>query len=637
MRNARAMKSLKLNKDSRNTLKRLLKLIFKTQPLFLFIAGISIIVSALATVAGSLFLKTLVDQYITPLLHQAVPDFAPLTRILLLMGGVYVIGAAATLIYTQIMAVMAQRVQYNLRDEMFSHMQTLPVKYFDNNDYGDIMSHYTNDIDTLLQMVGQSLPQFLSSITNFVMVLIAMVVISWELTLFSLAIFASSIIIIKTLTSRSSHYFTLQQKSLGDLDGYAEEMLTGQKVVKVFSHEQQAEQDFDKLNDNLEEDSGNANGFATLLFPIIGNLGDLLYVLTAVFGGALAVGHLAALTLGDLAAFLQLSRTFSQPIAQISMQLNAIVQALAGAQRIFDLLDQQSEIDDGNITLVQADHFDPNQPKWDWVIPQADGSTKQLPLQGQIAYSHVNFSYVPGKQILFDVSFDVTAGQKAAFVGETGAGKTTITDMLNRFYEIDSGAITYDGLDISKIKKADLRQAMAIVLQDTHLFTGTITDNIRYGRLDASDDDVKKAADLAQATDFINQLPQQFDTVITDDGGSLSAGQRQLLSIARAAIADPPVMILDEATSSIDTQTEKTVQTAMDNLMNNRTSLSIAHRLSTIYNADIIMVISGGRLIESGNHQQLMKLHGKYYQLYMDSFNGDTPGTPGAPAAPTQS
>lgn len=631
MRNGRAIKSLKLTKENKGTLKRLLKLIFKTQPVWLFIAGVSIIVSALATVIGSLFLKTLIDNYITPLIHQATPNFNPLIHALLLMIGIYVMGSIATFIYTQIMAILAQRVQYNLRDEMFAHMQTLPVKYFDTNDYGDIMSHYTNDIDTLLQMIGQSLPQFLSSITNFIMVLIAMTVISWELTLFSLAIFASSIIIIKALTSRSGYYFNLQQKSLGDLDGYAEEMLTGQKVVKVFSHEKQAEADFDKLNDSLESDSGNANGFATLLFPIIGNLGDLLYVLTAVFGGALAVGHLAALTLGDLAAFLQLSRTFSQPIAQISMQLNSIVQALAGAQRIFELLDQKSEIDNGNITLVPATDSTNEHRKWDWVIPQKDDSTTKLPLQGQIAYSHVNFSYVPGKQILFDVSFNVNAGQKAAFVGETGAGKTTITDMLNRFYEIDSGTITYDGLNIVDIKKADLRHAMAIVLQDTHLFTGTIADNIRYGRLDASDTDVQNAAQLAQATEFINQLPDKFNTVITDDGGSLSAGQRQLLSIARAAIADPPVMILDEATSSIDTQTEKTVQTAMDNLMQGRTSLSIAHRLSTIYNADIIMVISAGRLIESGNHKQLMAKHGKYYQLYMDSFNGNAPNS--APAS----
>lgn len=625
MRNGRAIKSLKLTKDNRNTLKRLLKLIFKTQPVWLFIAGVSIIISALATVIGSLFLKTLIDKYITPLIHQATPNFNPLIRVLLMMVGIYVIGTIATFIYTQIMAILAQRVQYNLRDEMFTHMQTLPVKYFDNNDYGDIMSHYTNDIDTLLQMVGQSLPQFLSSITNFIMVLIAMVIISWELTLFSLAIFASSIIIIKTLTSRSGHYFTLQQKSLGDLDGYAEEMLTGQKVVKVFSHEKEAEANFDKLNNSLETDSGNANGFATLLFPIIGNLGDLLYVLTAVFGGALAVGHLATLTLGDLAAFLQLSRTFSQPIAQISMQLNSIVQALAGAQRIFALLDQESETDNGTITLQPATDSTTHRKQWNWVIPKPDGSTSLLPLEGKITYSHVDFSYVPGKQILFDVSFNVNAGQKAAFVGETGAGKTTITDMLNRFYEIDSGTITYDDLDIRNIKKADLRHAMAIVLQDTHLFTGTVNDNIRYGRLDATDEEIQQAADLAQATDFINQLPDKFNTVITDDGGSLSAGQRQLLSIARAAIADPPVMILDEATSSIDTQTEKTVQTAMDNLMKGRTSLSIAHRLSTIYNADIIMVISGGKLIESGNHQQLMAQHGKYYQLYMDSFNGNAP------------
>lgn len=617
MRNRGRATKLTLSKDDWQTLKRLLKIIFSTHPVWLVVAGISVIVSAFATVASSLFLKQLVDQYIEPMLRQRVPNFAPLAQILIFMGIIYLVGALGTLIYTQIMAVVAQDVQLRIREKMFSHMQTLPIRYFDSNDYGDIMSRYTNDVDTLLQMIGLSLPQFLNSIINFLFVIIAMFAISWFLTLFSIVIFSLSIFIINFLTKRSGTYFNQQQSVLGKLDAFIEEALTGEKVIKVFSHEQASEEQFDVENEKLVQVSGKANAYSTMLFPIMGNLGNILYVLTAVVGGVMAVGHVFALSLGDIAAFLQLSRSFSQPIAQVSQQLNSIIQALAGARRIFALIDEPSEIDQGNITLAQ----DQDGNSWHWVVPQKDGTNQAVPLKGQIIFDDVDFSYQPNKQILKNVSFKINPGESAAFVGETGAGKTTITNMLNRFYEISSGTITYDGLNIEQIKKDDLRHSMAMVLQDTHLFTGTIAQNIAYGRDNATGSEIKAAANLAQANTFIEALPDKYQTTITGDGGNLSQGQRQLLSIARAAVADPPVMVLDEATSSIDTATEQAVEKGMDNLMKGRTSLAIAHRLSTVYNANLIMVVSAGQIVERGTHDELMKLHGKYYQLYEGQFS----------------
>lgn len=592
---------------------RLLKVVLTTSPWMLIVSVITIILAAGSAVIGSLFIERLIDTYVTPLLHEKVPNYGPLLNAILVMFGIYAIGFISNYLFSMLMGVLAQKVQFRVRNETFTHMESLPIAYFDQNNYGDIMSRYTNDIDTLMQMISQSLPQFLNSALSLIFVIVAMFSLSWQLTLFSFIIFGLSFGIVRFLTVKSSYYFKVQQNKLGQINGYDEEMLNGLKVIKVFSHEPEAEEGFDKFNEELRGASGKANTYATVLFPIMGNMGNLLYVLIAFIGGAAAINGWAPLTLGAIASFLQLSRQFSMPIAQISQQLNSIVLALAGAQRIFELEDEPSEVDNGDV-IMSANPDVKN--SWYWDVPEKNGDIKKVPIKGHIVFDHVNFSYVPEKQILHDINIDAKPGMKVALVGETGAGKTTISNMLNRFYEIQSGKITYDGVPISQIRKNDLRHSLSIVLQETHLFTGTIMDNIRFGKPDASDDQVYQAARLAHADEFIHELDDGYETVIDGDGGDLSQGQMQLLSIARAMIADEPVMILDEATSSIDTRTERMVQAGMDNLLAGRTSFVIAHHLSTIVNSDLILVLDHGHIIERGNHEELLKQKGYYYELY---------------------
>ncbi|MDE7050192.1 MAG: ABC transporter ATP-binding protein/permease [Lactobacillus sp.] len=592
---------------------RLLKVVLTTSPWMLIVSVIAIVLAAGSAVIGSLFIERLIDTYVTPLLHEKVPNYGPLLNAILVMFGIYAIGFISNYLFSMLMGVLAQKVQFRVRNETFTHMESLPIAYFDQNNYGDIMSRYTNDIDTLMQMISQSLPQFLNSALSLIFVIVAMFSLSWQLTLFSFIIFGLSFGIVRFLTVKSSYYFKVQQNKLGQINGYDEEMLNGLKVIKVFSHEPEAEEGFDKFNEELRGASGKANTYATILFPIMGNMGNLLYVLIAFIGGAAAINGWAPLTLGAIASFLQLSRQFSMPIAQISQQLNSIVLALAGAQRIFELEDEPSEVDNGDVIMS------PNQEvknSWYWDVPEKNGDIKKVPIKGHIVFDHVNFSYVPEHQILYDININAKPGMKVALVGETGAGKTTISNMLNRFYEIQSGKITYDGVPISQIRKNDLRHSLSIVLQETHLFTGTIMDNIRFGKPNASDDEVYQAARLAHADEFIHELDDGYETVIDGDGGDLSQGQMQLLSIARAMIADEPVMILDEATSSIDTRTERMVQAGMDNLLAGRTSFVIAHRLSTIVNSDLILVLDHGHIIERGTHEELLKQKGYYYELY---------------------
>ena len=608
-------KSKNQTKGSRTKiLLRLLKLVNSTSPWMLIVSMITIVLAAASNVIGSLFIERLINNYIVPLTKEKVPNYGPLATAIAVMFGIYAIGFLSNYLFNMLMGVLAQKVQYRVRNEMFVHMESLPISYFDQNEFGDIMSRYTNDIDTLMQMISQSIPQFTNSALSLLFVVVAMFSLSWQLTVFSFIIFALSFGIVRYLTVRSSHFFQVQQKKLGQINGYNEEMLNGLKVIKVFSHEPQSKEGFDKYNDELRQASSKANTYATILFPIMGNMGNLLYVLIAFVGGATAINSWAPLSLGAIGSFLQLSKQFSMPIAQISQQLNSIVMALAGAERIFNLEDQKSEADQGTVTLSKKN--DEVGSKWYWNVPQKDGSTKKVQVRGHIIFDHVNFSYVHGHQILHDISINAKPGMKVALVGETGAGKTTISNMLNRFYDIDSGTITYDGIPIKDIKKDDLRRSLSIVLQETHLFTGTIMDNIRFGNPEASDDDVYQAAKLSHADEFIHDLDHGYETVIDGDGGDLSQGQMQLLSIARAMIADEPVMILDEATSSIDTRTEKMVQAGMDNLLTGRTSFVIAHRLSTIVNSDLILVLDHGHIIEHGNHDELIKQKGYYYELY---------------------
>ncbi|MBT9069638.1 ABC transporter [Lactobacillus delbrueckii subsp. bulgaricus] len=594
------------------TLTRLLKYVYRVSPAALIVSLVSVIISAAASVVGSLFIEQVIDRYITPMLKQKSPDFGPLAHAVLLMAGVYAIGLVANYLFTLLMMVLAQQVQKQSRNEMFTHMQRLPIAFFDQNEYGDIMSRYTNDIDTLMQMISQALPMFANSVFSVVFVLAGMFYLSWQLTLVSLVVVLLSLGVVRYLTGKSSYYFDQQQKTVGTVNGYNEEMLNGLKVIKVFSHEPEAKADFDRYNDQLRIASGKANTYATILFPIMGNIGNLLYVLIALLGGAAILAGNIPLTLGALASFMQLSKAFIMPIAQISQQLNAIVLAIAGARRIFQVLDEKVEVDDGQVTIEEKPGV---KNAWQWKLPTENGF-KYVPVKGHIVFDHVSFGYVPGKQILHDISLEAKPGMKVALVGETGAGKTTISSMINRFYEINSGTITYDGIDIKDIKKDDLRKSVSIVLQETHMFTGNIMENIRFGRPDASDDDVYQAARLARADEFIHDLDDGYETVIDGGGSDLSQGQLQLLSIARAMIADNPVMILDEATSSIDTRTERLVQAGMDNLLAGRTSFVIAHRLSTIVNSDLIIVLDHGRVLEAGNHDHLLAKQGYYYELY---------------------
>lgn len=601
---------------------RLLGYLTQGYKLPLAAVAVCILVSALASVASSLFLESLLDDYIAPLLLEASPVFAGLLTALGTMAVIYMAGVLATFFYNRVMVSISQGVMKTIRDQLFSHMQSLPIQYFDAHTHGDVMSIYTNDVDTLRQMLSQSLPQMLSSAVTILAVFCAMLSTSVPLTALVLACVAAMLLITRKIAGKSSSYFVKQQESLGRVNGYIEEMVGGQKVVKVFCHEEQAKAGFHAINDALFENADQANKFANILMPVMNNIGNLQYVFIAVAGGALALGG-GGITLGAIAAFLQLSRSFTQPISQISQQLNAVIMALAGAERIFGLLDEGPEEDGGCVTLVNAAEEDGGLVEteartglWAWKRPRADGTATYTKLTGDVRFFDVDFAYERGKPILHDVTLYAKPGQKLAFVGSTGAGKTTITSLINRFYDIADGKICYDGININEIKKGDLRRSLGVVLQDTNLFTGTVRENIRYGRLDATDAEIEAAAKLAGADDFIRRLPRGYDTEISGDGGSLSQGQRQLLSIARAAVADPPVMILDEATSSIDTRTEAIVQRGMDALMEGRTVFVIAHRLSTVRNSDAIMVLEHGRIIERGDHEQLIALKGKYNQLY---------------------
>lgn len=616
------------SKNPMKTLKRLLGYVFKEYKFqFLFVV-ICILISSLATVASTLFLKTLIDDYITPFLGQSNPNFGPLLKTIGMMAIIYYIGTFSTYLYNRIMIVVAQGSLKKIRDDMFEHMEGLPIKYFDTHSHGEIMSLYTNDTDTLRQMISQSLPQLVSSVITVVSVFISMIVLSLPLTLVAVVMIFVMFRVIKVIGGKSSLYFGKQQKDLGKVNGFIEEMMEGQKVVKVFCHEDESKIDFDKLNDDLCDSAYKANTFANILMPIMGNLGYINYVLTAIVGGILAIGSVGGFTLGALASFLQLTRNLNQPISQMSQQFNAVIMALAGAERIFELLDEKHETDDGYVTLVNAkvkENGELEEVKertgiWAWKHPHSDGTITYTRMLGDMVFDDVDFGYDDKKIILHNIKLFAKPGQKVAFVGATGAGKTTITNLINRFYDIQDGKIRYDGININKIKKDDLRRSLGIVLQDTHLFTGTIADNIRYGKLDATDEEVFAAAKLANADTFIKHLPQGYDTMIIGDGANLSQGQRQLLAIARAAIADPPVLILDEATSSIDTRTEAIVQEGMDKLMHGRTVFVIAHRLSTVKNSDVIMVLEQGRIIERGNHDDLIEQKGKYYQLYTGAF-----------------
>lgn len=606
------------------TLKRLMGYIFSNYKWLYCLVFIGIIVSSLASVSSSLFMKTLIDDYIEPLIHASNKDFTPLFYALTKMGMIYLTGILANFMYQKLLVIISQGTMENIRKDLFSHMQSLPIEYFDSHSHGNIMSIYTNDTDTLRQVISQSIPQFLVSLFTIISVLVSMIILSVPLTLVTLSMVVLMQFALVTIMKRSGKYFSLQQRMLGAENGYIEEMMEGARVVKVFNYEEKAIEKFHELNEELFESSYKANKFANILMPIVGNLGHISYVLVALVGGILSVNGWAGLTLGGLASFLTLNRSFNGPLNQISQQLNSVIMAMAGAGRIFDLLDQEPEIDEGRITLVNA-KYDENGKIvettedtgiWAWKQGKEDGTSVYVPLMGDVRFNDVTFSYVPEKTVLHNVDLYAEPGEKIAFVGATGAGKTTITNLINRFYDIDQGTITYDGIDIKEIKKDDLRRSLGIVLQDTNLFTGTIEENIKYANPKATHEEVVAASKLANAHHFIEHLEYGYDTVLTRGGSALSQGQRQLLSIARAALANSPVLILDEATSSIDSQTEKLVQEGMDKLMNGRTTFVIAHRLSTIKNSNVIMVLDQGRIIERGNHESLMKKRGSYYQLY---------------------
>lgn len=618
---------MKKQNISMQTLKRLFGYITRDYKKQFAIVVICIILSAVASVSGALFLQKLIDNYITPLLSVENPVFTPLLKAICTLIAIYLVGIISTYIYNRTMTVIAQGTERNIRDEMFSKMQTFPIKYFDTNTHGDIMSHYTNDADTLNEMISRSMPQLISSTVSIIAVFCSMLYVSWQLTIFVIAFVAIMLVVSKNIAGKSGKYFVEQQKSIGKVNGYIEEMINGQKVIKVFTHEEKSKEGFDKINDELCDNMTKANRYANILMPALNNLGNIEYALVAIIGGALAINGKVSLTVGALASFLQLSKSFNQPIMQISQQLNSVIMALAGAERIFELMDQEPEVDDGKVTLVNANIDEKGNiteskertNKWAWKVPNDDGTYQYVELKGYVILENVSFSY-DKEEILHDISLYAKPGQKIAFVGATGAGKTTITNLINRFYDVQKGRVTYDGIDVKDIKKSDLRRSLGMVLQDTNLFTGTIRENLKYVCEGASDEKMIKAAKIANAHDFIEMLPKGYDTMLTANGGNLSQGQRQLLSIARAALNDPPVMILDEATSSIDTRTEKIVQDGMDKLMEGRTVFVIAHRLSTVRNSKAIMVMAHGKIIERGDHETLIAEKGQYYQLYTGAF-----------------
>ena len=603
---------------------RLMKYVLKDYKFHCISVVVLIVVSVLCNVQGTMFMKSLIDEYITPFLLSDNPNFTPLAHAIARVAAFYALGVLATFGYNRLMVNVTQGTLRNLRNDLFSHMEKLPIKYFDTHAHGDIMSVYTNDIDTLRQMISQSMPQLLNSGITIISVFVSMLILSIPLTVVTMIMVGIMVFCSKKSAGQSGAYFAKQQKDLGTVNGYIEEMMNGQKVVKVFCHEEENMQNFKKLNDELYVSADKANTFANFLGPINAQIGNISYVICAIIGGVLALGKVGGFTLGGLASFLTFNKSFSMPINQISMQMNAIVMAMAGADRIFKLMDEKEELDEGYVTLVNAKEEDgklteceERTERWAWKhTHQNDGSVDYVEVKGEVVFNGVDFGYNDEKIVLHDIKLYAKPGQKIAFVGSTGAGKTTITNLINRFYDIQDGKIRYDGININKIKKADLRHSLGIVLQDTHLFTGTVRDNIRFGKLDATDEEIVAAAKLANADSFIRRLPKGYDTMLTGDGANLSQGQRQLLAIARAAIADPPVLILDEATSSIDTRTERIVQDGMDKLMRGRTTFVIAHRLSTVRNSDCIMVLEQGRIIERGTHDELIEEKGRYYQLY---------------------
>lgn len=614
-----------VSKNTAKTAKRLLKYVTGMYKVQFVIVFVCILLSSVASISVSLSLKFLLDDFIIPLIGQKQPNFAELYQAMAVLGCIFLVGVVSTFVYTRMMVTIGQGVLKQVRDDMFEHMQTLPIRYFDQNTNGSIMSLYTNDTDTLRQMINQSIPQALMSFFTIIVTFISMLILSPLLTVLAVVMIGVLLLVTKKIGGNSGKFFVRQQIALADVTGYVEERMNGQRVVKVFNHENKSKEEFDKLNDQLFESAANANAFANMMGPVIGNIGNLQFVLTAVLGGFLSVQGVGGITLGVMASYLQFTKSFTQPFMQVAQQFNSIVMALAGAERIFNLIDEEPEMDEGYVELVNAKkdaqgnivECKERTGMWAWKHPhEADGTVTYTELKGDVRFEDVTFGYNSDKVILQDISLFAKPGQKLAFVGSTGAGKTTITNLINRFYDIQGGKIRYDGINITKIKKDDLRRSLGIVLQDTHLFTGTIMENIRYGKLDATDEEVYEAARLSHADQFIRMLPNGYDTVLSGDGEELSQGQRQLLSIARAAVANPPVLILDEATSSIDTRTESIVQKGMDNLMKGRTVFVIAHRLSTIRNSDAIIVLEHGKIIERGDHEDLIQMKGTYYQLY---------------------